>query len=117
VEVAVGGLGVTVPAADVRRVDWQRPDSALNGILIGAAAGATPGLYWLFADPNECAGLCLEDYVAIAVGAIVGGLIDRIIRKRVTVYDAERSVSTAHRVSIAPTVSRSHTSLTLLVRF
>ena len=76
----------TVAAADVQRIQWEQTDAVLNGTLIGAGIGAIPGLYWLIADPNECAGLCAEDYVAIGVGAVVGALVDRAIRRRVTVY-------------------------------
>ena len=65
----------------------DRTDAVLNGTLIGAGIGAIPGIYWLIADPNECAGLCAEDYVAIGVGAVVGALVDRAIRRRVTVYE------------------------------
>jgi hypothetical protein len=36
----------------------DRTDAVLNGTLIGAGIGAIPGIYWLIADPNECAGLC-----------------------------------------------------------
>ena len=76
----------TIAAADVRRIQWQQTDSLWNGTLIGAGIGAIPGIYWLLADPNECAGLCAEDYVAIGVGAVVGALVDRAIKRRVTVY-------------------------------
>src|SRR4029079_8727683 len=65
----------------------DRTDAVLNGTLIGAGIGAVPGIYWLIAVPNECAGLCAEDYVAIGVGAVVGALVDRAIRRRVTVYE------------------------------
>lgn len=78
----------SIRAVDIRRVRWQKHDSPLNGVLIGSAVGAIPGVYWLIADPNECTGLCAEDYVAIGVGALVGGLIDRAIKKTVTVYEA-----------------------------
>ena len=43
----------------------RQADSPLNGILIGAGVGAIPGIYWLVVDPNECTGLCPEDYAAI----------------------------------------------------
>jgi hypothetical protein len=76
----------TIAAVDIRRIQRQQPDSSLTGVWIGAAVGAIPGIYWLIADPNECAGLCPEDYVAIGVGAAVGGVIDRAIHRRATVY-------------------------------
>src|SRR5262245_8765349 len=79
-------------------------DSVLNGVLIGAAIGAIPGVYWLIADPNECTGLCPEDYVAIGVGALIGGLIDRAIKKKVTVSQARSPKTT--KVTISPLVVR-----------
>jgi hypothetical protein len=79
---------VSIAAADVRRIQWQRPDSPLTGMLIGAAIGAVPGIYWLIADPNECTGMCPEEYAVIAMGAAIGALIDHSIKKKVTVYAA-----------------------------
>jgi hypothetical protein len=76
----------TISFADVRRIQKQVPDSSLNGVLIGGAIGAIPGVYWLIADPNECTGLCPEDYVSIGVGVLVGWLIDRSISSKVTVF-------------------------------
>lgn len=95
----------TFAAGEVRRIQRQQPDSPITGVLIGAAAGSVPGLSWLIADPNECTGLCAEDYAAIAVGAIVGGLIDRAIHKRVTVYEAGGGRRGA-RVLIGPLLAR-----------
>jgi hypothetical protein len=72
----------------IERVQWQRADSLLNGVLIGAGIGAIHGIYWLAADPNECRGLCSEDYVAIAAGGAIGALVDRAFHGLVTVYSA-----------------------------
>lgn len=105
-----------VMAADVRRVQWQRPDSVLNGALIGAAIGAIPGIYYLIADPNECTGLCAEDYVAIGTGAAVGALVDRAIRRRLTVYAAPPGAG-AKSVTIAPFMTRSRRGVRLTVGF
>ncbi len=104
VDVRVKQATERIPAADVRRIEWQQRDSLLNGILIGGATGAVHGIYWLIADPNECTGLCAEDYVAIGVGALVGGLIDRTIKKKVTVYDA--SPGKTSKVTISPLLIR-----------
>jgi len=76
----------TISVADVRRIQKQVPDSSLNGALIGGAVGALPGIYWLIADPNECTGMCPEDYVSIGVGVLVGWLIDRSISRKVTIF-------------------------------
>lgn len=73
---------------EIRRIQRHDPDSPLNGVLVGAAVGAIPGLYWLIVDPNECHGMCAEEYALIGVGAALGGLIDHLIKKKVTVYAA-----------------------------
>ena len=86
IQVDLRGAMRSVAAADIRRIQWQRPDSPLTGVLVGAAIGAAPGIYWLIADPNECTGMCPEDYASIALGAVIGGIIDHLIHKKVTVY-------------------------------
>jgi hypothetical protein len=106
-----------VATTDIRRIQWQQRDSPLTGVLIGAAVGAVPGLYWLVADPNECTGLCPEEYAFIAVGAVVGGVIDHVIKRRVTVYTAEASSSRATSVAIGPLVTRARKGLQVAVRF
>ena len=95
----------------------RQADSPLNGILIGAGVGAIPGLYWLIVDPNECTGLCPEDYAAIAVGAVLGGLIDRAITRKVTVYDAGASSRSSRRLLIGPLVGRKRSGVQLTLRF
>ena len=104
-------------AADVRCVQWQQRDSVLTGLLLGAGIGAIPGLYWLAVDPNECSGLCPEEYAFIAIGAAVGALIDRAISKRITVYRAESSDSRAKTITIGPRVARAGKGLRIAVTF
>jgi len=102
VHVRVGGRVRSVAAADIRRMQWRKTDSPLTGVLVGAIIGAVPGIYWLVADPNECRGLCPEEYALIGAGAAIGGLIDHAIRKRVTVYSASgRSDWTAKIAALA----------------
>jgi hypothetical protein len=105
----------TVAAGDVRRIQWEQADTVLNGMLIGAGIGAIPGIYWLIADPNECAGLCAEDYVAIGVGAVVGALLDRAIRRRVTVYEVPMG-GRSGTVAIVP-LAGARAGLQVAVRF
>jgi hypothetical protein len=62
VQVDIGADIRSVAAGQVRHIQWQQPDSPLTGVLIGAAGGATPGIYWLAVDPNECIGMCPEEY-------------------------------------------------------
>ena len=117
VQVQVGKELHTVSAGDVRRIQWQQPDSPLTGVLIGAAIGAIPGIYWLAADPNECTGMCPEEYALIAVGAIVGGLIDRAITKKVTVFDAGVSSGSKGHVSVRPLVQHARKGVQVAVTF
>jgi hypothetical protein len=116
VQVQVGRDLRTVSAGDVRRIQWQQPDSPLTGVLIGAGIGAIPGIYWLVADPNECAGMCPEEYALIAVGAVVGGLIDRAITKKVMVFAAGASGGDGH-VSVRPLVQRARKGVQVAVTF
>ena len=117
VEVYLRGDTRSVAAADVRRIQWRRPDSPLTGVLIGAAVGAAPGLYWLVMDPNECNGVCPEEYALIGIGAVVGGLIDRAIKKTVTVYSAGASSSLANSVIVGPLVTRGRKGVQVSVKF
>jgi hypothetical protein len=107
----------SVPAADIRRIQWQQRDSPLTGMLIGAAIGAIPGVYWLVVDPNECFGMCPEEYVSIGVGAVVGGLIDHVIKRKVTVYAAEASSGRATSVTMGPLVMRERKGVQVAVKF
>jgi hypothetical protein len=83
--------------------------------LIGAAIGAIPGVYWLIADPNECTGLCAEDYVAIGVGALVGGLIDRAIKKKVRVSEPPSSKTT--KLTLSPLFVRHRVGVQVAMTF
>lgn len=114
VEMRVNQAAKSIRAIDVSRIQWQKQDSPLNGVLIGAAIGAIPGIYWLLADPNECTGLCAEDYVAIGVGALVGGLIDRAIKKKVTVYDTS---SRRTKVTLSPLLMHDRGGLRVALTF
>jgi hypothetical protein len=115
VKVRAGVRGVA--AADVRRIQWQQPDSPLTGALIGAGVGAIPGIYWLAVDPNECTGMCPEEYAFIAVGAVVGALIDRAIKRKMTVYSAAASRDGAKSFVIGPLVTRDHKGVQIAVKF
>ena len=116
-ELNVGASIRSLAAADVRRIQSRQADSPLNGILIGAGVGAIPGIYWLVADPNECTGLCPEDYAAIGVGAVVGALIDRAVTRKVTVTDAGASGRSTRHLLIQPLVSRKRSGVQLALQF
>lgn len=104
-------------ATEVRRIQWQQPDSPLTGVLLGAAVGAIPGIYWLAADQNECSGMCPEDYALIAIGAFVGGMIDHAITRRVTVYGAGTLSGRATSVTMGPLLTRHRNGVQVAVKF
>lgn len=116
VEVYVGADLRRVTAASVRRMQWRQPDSPLTGVLIGAGIGAIPGLYWLAVDPNECAGLCAEEYALIAIGAAIGGWIDHAIKKKVTVYEPRASNTPTKRIAVGPILTRGRVGVRLALR-
>jgi hypothetical protein len=115
-ELEVLGDRHTFAADAIERVQWQHADSLLNGVLVGAAIGAIPGIYWLAADPNECAGLCSEDYALIAGGALAGALVDRAFHRLITVYAAGADRG---RVSLAfsPAIRRGRTGVQVALLF
>jgi hypothetical protein len=117
VQVYVGADLRRVAAGSVRRIQWQQPDSPLTGVLIGAGIGAIPGLYWLAVDPNECGGLCAEEYALIAIGAAIGGWIDHAIKKKVTVYERRASDTPMRRVAVGPLLTRERIGVRLALRF
>jgi hypothetical protein len=107
----------TIPNANVRRIQRRQPDSLLNGVLMGGAIGAIPGVYWLIADPNECTGMCPEDYVSIGVGVLVGWLIDRSISRKVTVYEAQPRGNRSLNMTLGPVVRQNRLGAQLAVTF
>jgi len=115
VQLRVNATTRDIRAGDVTRVQWEKRDSPLNGVLIGAAVGSIHGIYWLIVDPNECTGFCAEDYVAVGVGALVGGLIDRAIKKKVTVYDA--TSGRPAKLTVLPLLARDRRGLQVAVTF
>jgi hypothetical protein len=115
VELRINATIRGIHANDVVRIEWQKRDSLLNGIVIGGGIGAIHGIYWLIADPNECTGLCAEDYVAVGVGALVGGFIDRAIKKKVTVYDSAARRST--KLTVLPILVRDRRGFQVAVTF
>lgn len=115
--VMAGANVSSVAVRDDRRTRWHQRDSLLDGMLIGAGIGAIPGVYWLLADPNECNGMCPEDYGLIAIGAGIGALIDAVIHAKTTVDAAEPPCGFATRVSIGPFAERDRKGVLVGVRF
>jgi hypothetical protein len=84
---------------------------------MGAGIGAIPGLYYLVSDPNECAGLCPEEYALIGVGAIVGALVDKSIAKKVTVYEKPTKAGAGADFVLNPVFSSAGRGVRVSIRF
>ena len=61
--------------------------------------------------------MCPEDYAAISVCAVVGGVIDHLMTKRVTVYAAGTSSGPLKSVTIGPFVRQDRRGVQVAVRF
>lgn len=116
VEVAVGGETRAVFARDVQRIRWRQPDSWVTGAVIGAGIGAIPGVYYLITDPNECAGLCPEEYAFVGIGALVGALVDKAITRTVTVYENPAKGADGN-VVLTPVLTGARRGVHVTVRF
>lgn len=117
IELTVDGETRTVFARDVQRIRWRQHDSWVTGAVIGAGVGAIPGVYYLMSDPNECAGLCQEEYALVAIGALVGALVDKAITKTVTVYESPAASGAGGTVALMPVFAGSRRGVQLTVRF
>ena len=90
----------TMAAADVRRIDLQ--DSWANGIAYGmvTAAGSISAVCWATGGrPGECSYALLYGFPFVAIGGVVGGVVDALRHK--TVYRAAGSV----QASVSPIMS------------
>ena len=114
---------VSAGREELRRLDAagvgpekRRPDSLLNGALIGAAAGVTSGL--LLCRATEPWENCLDDAGPMlgigALGAAIGMGIDALIRERVP--NAQPATAAA-RVRVAPVAGRRAGGLQIAVVF
>lgn len=117
IEIIVNGERRTVAAGQVRRIQRQQRDSWLTGALVGTGIGAIPGIYYLATDPNECAGLCPEEYALMGIGALVGGLVDWAIKKKVTVYERPAAGGAGWNLLLAPVLTRDHGAVQVALRF
>jgi len=113
------GMQQAFSQADVGLVTRRQPDSLWNGLLIGAAAGTAPAVYWLFADPNECGGsICMDDLaIGVFEGAAIGLAIDAAIRKKVIVYRSLMKSSTRTALTVAPIVAQRRKGVGLTISF
>jgi hypothetical protein len=117
VEVILEGETRAVFAGDVQRIRWQQQDSWLTGAMIGAGIGAIPGIYYLIDDPNECAGLCPEEYALVGIGALVGALVDKAITKKVTVYEKGAKGGAGGTVALTAALTKTRRGVQFTVRF
>ena len=117
VEVTVKGQTRALVARDVQRIRWRQPDSWLTGALIGAGVGVMPGIYYLIRDPNECAGLCPEEYALVGLGALVGALVDKAITKKITVYENPVRGSVGGSVAPKAVLTVARRAVRVTVRF
>jgi hypothetical protein len=117
VEVIVEGETRAVFAGDVQRIRWRQQDSWVTGAMIGAGIGALPGIYYLIHDPNECAGLCPEEYALVGIGALVGALVDKAITKKVTVYEKGARGGVGGSVALTAVLTGARRGVQLTVRF
>ena len=103
-------------ARDVQRIQWRQQDSWVTGALIGAGIGAIPGIWYLIADPNECAGLCTEEYALVGLGALVGALVDKAVTRKVTVFE-NPAKGAGKNVAVTPVLTSARRGVHVTVRF
>jgi hypothetical protein len=116
VTTTVGDRVRELNASDVRRVTVRRPDSLLNGALIGAGSAVASGLFLChLTEPWEN---CRDDVGPMlrigAVGAAIGAGVDALIRGRKTIYEAGRP---AARIQAIPIVGRRAAGLQVSLAF
>jgi hypothetical protein len=116
VTTTVGDRVRELNTSDVTRVRVRRPDSLLNGALIGAGSAVASGLFLChLTEPWEN---CRDDVGPMlrigAVGAAIGAGIDALIRGRKTIYEAGRP---AARIQAAPIVGRRALGVQMYVVF
>jgi hypothetical protein len=122
--VGVSGDIVTSTAGDdvrrfrtteIARVQTRQSDSVLNGALIGAGAGV--GAVLLLCTAMEPWENCRDDVGPMlgigAIGAGIGIAVDALIRRRVTLYDAQGP----SRLRVTPLVRRGAASIQLSLGF
>lgn len=94
VDVQVAGKPRTVLAGDVSVVRLRKPDSLVNGTLIGAALGAGVGAIWGSSyDDNWINTVGLLAMIGGAVGTGLGAAIDSAIATNVVVYRRPRGAA------------------------
>jgi hypothetical protein len=90
---------------EISRIEVESADSIWNGVLIGAAIGASPyltfaGLRATGSDPPTMGQIIGPGVFFGAVGALIGGLVDRSIPTRRTVFRKEPGNASRIRISL-----------------
>jgi hypothetical protein len=83
-----GGETRSLREDDIRQITRRKPDSALNGILIGAGVGfgATLPVFLSFAESDEKGMAVAAAGIWGLVGAGIGALVDVAVQEKQTVY-------------------------------
>ena len=109
--------------SDVKTITQSRPDSLMNGTLIGAGVGAGVGVgilagfcggdYDCAGNPGEVAG-----YIALysGIGAAAGAGIDALIKGRQTIYLGGHRVS-LHLSDVRPIISPTRKGVSMSLSF
>jgi len=92
-----------IPAAQVRTIEWQKPDSLKNGVLIGLGVGAALGFGAGAAGSQGAPGwTTVIGLIGAGSGALLGMGFDGLIPgKKMLIYRAA-SGKTAALVSVTP---------------
>jgi hypothetical protein len=121
VRIRSGGRTQDISSDTITEIKKQRPDSNLNGLLIGLAAGAGAGLVATRiscgSNDPECSTISNLVFVPIFAGggAGVGALIDQLIHKYDPVYVSQ--TNGRPRLRLSPLVARDKKGLLLTVSF
>lgn len=116
-----GGRTQDISGATITTIKKRRPDSNINGLLLGIAAGAGAGLVTAHAacSPNdsECTTITTSIFVPIFAGggAGVGALIDQLIHKYHPVY-VSQTVGRP-RLHLSPLVSKDKKGVLVTMSF
>ncbi len=92
----------------------RRPDSKVNGALIGAGVGAGLALWDYLIDPSE-PGNGVITVVSVGLGAAIGAGIDALVNKSGKVL--YRSPHHAVKLRLTPLLERDRQGVSISVRF
>ncbi len=92
IELRANGKTETYSADRVSRITWKKPDSPLNGYLIGFAAGFAPMLpaYMALLDEDERGLAVVGALLWGLMGGGIGALVDAAIQKEKVVFEGSK---------------------------